>query len=88
MNFFTELSARWSASAPTFFKKVQAIGVWLLGTGLGLIAVPATIEQMLPNWDFDLSLLGSIASYIVLAGVIINVVAKLPVKDTDVLKKP
>ena len=87
MNFFTELSARWTASAPTFFKKVQSIGIWLLSTGLALIAVPATIEQMLPEFDFDLSLLGSIASYMVLAGVIINVVAKLPVKDVDVLKK-
>lgn len=87
MDFFTELSARWAASAPSFFKTVQKIGGWLLATGLGLIGVPAAIEQILPSYDFDLSLLGSIASYMVLAGVIVNVVAKLPVKDTDVLKK-
>lgn len=87
MNFFTELSARWSATAPTFFKTVQKIGGWLLATGLGLIAVPATIETMLPEFDFDLSLLGTISSYMVLAGVIINVVAKLPVSDVNDIKK-
>lgn len=87
MNFFTELQSRWSASAPAFFKTVQNIGTWLFGTGLGLVGVPAAIEQILPSYDFDLSLLGSIASYMVLAGVIINVIAKLPVKDTSEIKK-
>lgn len=82
MNFFTELSKRFSASAPAFFKKVQSIGNWLTVTGLGLVGVPAALEQVLPNTNFDLTLLGTIASYMVLSGIIINVVAKLPVTDS------
>jgi len=87
MAFLTELSSRWTATAPAFFKKVQKIGNWLTATGLGLVGVPAAIEQMLPSTDFNLSLLGSIASYMVLAGIVINVVAKLPVTDSVEIKK-
>jgi len=86
MEFLTEISKRLSASAPTFFKKIQKIGNWLWVTGIALIGVPATIEQVLPKFQFDLSLLGTISSYMVLAGVIITTLAKLPVSDIKDIK--
>lgn len=84
MNFFTELSNRWTESSPKFFKKLISFGAWLTATGLGLIGIPAGLTEIIPTAvDFDLSLLGKIASYMVLAGLIISVVAKLPVKDPE-----
>lgn len=88
MNFLTELFVRLQQSSPSWFKKLQNIGAWLSATGLGLIGIPAVLEQILPNAGFDLSLLAKIASYFVLAGIIINVVARTPVKDPSVLKEP
>lgn len=86
MNFFSEFAARWSASAPSFFHKIQDIAAWLVATGLALIGVPAIIEKLVPGYNFDLSLLGTIASYMILAGTIAGVVAKLPVKDVKDIK--
>lgn len=83
MNFFTELSKRWTEGSPKFFKKLISFGAWLTATGLGLIAIPAGLTELIPkDVNFDLSLLSKIASYLVLAGLIISVVAKLPVSDT------
>lgn len=84
MKFLTELSNRWSANSPLFFKKLISFGAWLTATGIGLIGVPAALEQIIPKTaNFDLSLLGTISSYMILAGLVISVVAKLPVKDPD-----
>lgn len=84
INFWTEWSNRWTANSPIFFKKLISLGAWLTATGIGLIGVPAGLEQIIPDTaNFDLSLLAKIASYMVLAGLIISVVAKLPVKDPD-----
>lgn len=84
MNFFTELSNRWTANSPNFFKKLISFGAWLTATGIGLIGVPAALQQIIPKTaNFDLSLLGTISSYMVLAGLIVSVIAKLPVKDPD-----
>lgn len=88
MDFFTELSKRWTANSPTFFKKLIKFGAWLTATGLGLIAVPAGLEEIIPKEvNFDLSLLLKIASYMVLSGLIISVVAKLPADNPDEIKK-
>lgn len=84
MNFFTELSNRWTANSPRFFKKLISFGAWLTATGAALVGVPAAAEQIIPETaNFNLSLLGTISSYMVLAGLIISIVAKLPVKDPD-----
>lgn len=85
MKFLTELSARWTASAPTFFKKIQSLGNWLTASGLGLIGVPAAANTMIGT-DIDLSLMVKIASYMIVAGLAITAVAKLPVRDTDQIK--
>lgn len=88
MNFFNELSKRWSADSPTFFKKLIKLGAWLVATGIGLIAVPAGIESIITKEvSFDFSLLIKIASYMILSGSIISVVAKLPADDPKQLNK-
>jgi len=87
MNFFTELTKRWSADSPAFFKKLMTFGTWLVSTGVALTAVPATLEEMIPKEvNFDLSLLVTISSYMVLSGVILSIVAKLPADDPEQLK--
>lgn len=82
MNFLKELSIRWTEGSPKFFKTLISIGAWLTATGLGLIGIPAGLTELIPKEvNFDLSLLGTISSYMVLAGLIVSVVAKLPVSD-------
>lgn len=89
MNFFTELSERWTANSPKFFKKLISFGAYLTATGIGLFGIPVALQELVPKeFTFDLTLLGTIASYMVLAGLIISVVAKLPVKDTDDINEP
>lgn len=82
MNFFTELSNRWSANSPKFFKKLSAFGAYLSATGTALIGIPAALNATVDT-DMNLSLLGTISSYMVLAGLIIAAVSNLPVKDPD-----
>jgi len=86
-NFLNELWNRWTETSPKFFKKLIAFGAWLTAAGGGLIGIPAALTAIIPKEvNFDLSLLGTIASYMVLAGLIISVVAKLPVNDTKKLE--
>lgn len=86
MNFLKELSNRWTEGSPKFFKKLISFGAWLTATGLGLIGIPAGLTELIPeDVNFDLSLLGTISSYMILAGLIISVVAKLPVSDPEKL---
>ena len=86
MNFVKETLVRLKAESPSYFKKVRLFADWLTATGLGLVGVPAAIEQMAPQFDFDLSLLMRIASYMIVAGIVIKVFGKLPVSDPEVLK--
>ena len=86
MDFFKETLVRLKAESPSYFNKARKFGDWLSATGLGLVGVPAAIEQIAPQFDFDLSLLMQIASYMILSGIIINRMAKLPVSDPEVLK--
>lgn len=79
--FVSELSKRLTKESPQFFKKVAKIGNWLTGLGLSLIGIPAAIQQVLPDSTFDLSLLAKIASYVVLAGIIITTVSKTTVAE-------
>lgn len=87
MKFLIELSNRWTEGSPKFFKTLISFGAWLTATGLGLIGIPAALTELIPKEvNFDLSLLSQISSYMILAGLIISVVAKLPVKDPEKLK--
>lgn len=84
MNFFTELSNRWTKESPKFQKKLVSFGLWLLSAGTALIGVPAAMTEIIPKEvNFDLSLLGTISSYMILAGLVISAVAKTAVKDPD-----
>lgn len=82
INFWTELSNRWSKTSPVFFKKFQAFGAWCTATGGALIGVPAALNATVET-TIDLSVMLRIASYLVLAGLVISAMSKLPVKDPD-----
>lgn len=77
MNFIKELSERWTQDSPAFFKKLQKFGAWLMGVGLGLFGVPATVEATM-KVNFDLSFIATIAGYFFVIGLVLTVVAKLP----------
>ena len=83
MNFFQELKNRAALESPKFFKKVQAVGVWLLAVGLALVGLPAGFEAVVPTANIDLSILLKVSSYMVLAGMIIKIIAGLPVINPD-----
>lgn len=72
MKFFTELSNRWTANSPKFFKKLQALGLYLSGASGAVLAIP-TIPDSLKN----------IAGYVLTAGLVLTAISKLPVKDPD-----
>lgn len=83
MKFLTELITRWQQDSPPFFIKMQQIGVWLMVTGGGLAGIPAAFNAVMPSANFDLSLLFKIATYMVLSGFIIKIVARTPVIDAN-----
>lgn len=72
MKFLTELMNRLTANSPKFFKKLQYFGLYLTGLGGGLVAIPGIPEKI-----------ATIGGYLLTAGAVISVVAKLPVKDPD-----
>lgn len=79
LNFWIELKNRLSSNSPKFFKKLQAIGVWLAGIATVLLTIPA-----LPDIIHDIS------GYIITGSLVMAAVAKMPVKDPDypTLDKP
>lgn len=83
MNTTKEFFNRLKGNTPLFFKKLISLGLWLVSTGVGLTAVPAIMEQTVPGFTADLSLLSTISSYMILAGTVLGIVAKLPVKDPN-----
>lgn len=82
MNFLREFYNRWNENSPLFFKKIRSFGAWLTATGTALVAVPATLNATVDT-GMDLSILATISSYIILAGLILTAVSKLPVKNPD-----
>ena len=87
---YKELKARWNAESPEIFQDIQKFGNYLIGLGTGIIAIPATLDQ-LAGVNMNLSLLGNIAGYVIFAGTIITTIAKLPVsssvRNPDIIKK-
>lgn len=75
-----EFKTRWKKESPLFFKKLTKIGNWLTASGISIISVPALIKEANPEADFNLALLGSAASYMVLAGILISIISKLTIK--------
>lgn len=72
MNFLTELNNRITSESPKFFKKLQALGLYLIGASTTVLAIPAIPENV-----------KIIASYALTAGLVLAAVSKLPVKDPD-----
>ncbi len=69
-----ELITRLSHPSPTFFKKIQVIGVSILGIGTALVATPG-----LPI------IIATIGGYLITGGTIATIVAKFTVSDNTVL---
>jgi hypothetical protein len=68
--FFKELLKRLNSGTPAFFKKMQGVGLYLSGIGAGLIAIPNIPE-----------ILSTTGGYLLTAGAVINVLARLPIED-------
>lgn len=74
-----EIIKRFLADTPTFFKRLIALGVSLGVVGAAFME-PHIASQLPPFF-------GKIASYMVTAGLVAGIIAKLTVKDPEVLKK-
>lgn len=72
MNFFTELNNRVSSDSPKFFKKLQALGLYLTGAAGSVLVIPGIPESV-----------KTIAGYALTVGAVLAAVSKLPVKDPD-----
>jgi len=69
-----ELIARFSNPSPTFFKKIQVLGVSILGIGTALVATPGLPAAIV-----------TIGGYMITGGTIATIVAKFTVSDSAVL---
>lgn len=69
-----ELITRLANPSPTFFKKIQVIGVAVLGIGTALVATPG-----LP------AIITTIGGYLITGGTIATIIAKFTVTDSSVL---
>jgi len=75
MKFITELYNRFTANSPKFFKKLQYFGLYLTTLGGGLVAIPGVPEKI-----------ATIGGYLLTAGAVLSVVAKLPVTNPEDVK--
>lgn len=76
-----QLWTRLTNESPSFFKKIQAIGLTLGVIGATLLAIPASVI-VLP------AAVLTYAGYFTVAGLVAAAVAKTPVIDASVLNKP
>lgn len=78
-----ELISRLTSPSPTFFKKLQAIGLTLTAIATTLMSLPSMIT------GFELpATLDKMTGYMMAIGLVIAAVAKTTVADTTVLKSP
>lgn len=70
-----EISARWQAESPKFFKKVQNIGVSLMAAGGAATAAPVVPNLHVPE------LITTLGGYALTAGFAIGIVSKLTCAD-------
>lgn len=85
MNFWQELRRRWALESPEFFEKIARFGAWLMGVALLVLApeMPAGVGIEMPQLVPPIVV--KIASYVFVAGVMMNRIAKLTVKDPSKL---
>ena len=74
-----EIIKRFTSESPTFFKRIQAIGITLGSIGAALLVLPASVI-VLP------STIVTMAGYFVAAGSVAAAVAKATVADPAVLQ--
>lgn len=72
-----EINARWKAESPTFFKKVQRMGVTLTAAGVAATATPAIPNAHIPE------IVTTLGGYAITAGLCISFISKLTVSDPD-----
>lgn len=73
-----EIMKRMSAESPSFFKKIQAIGISLGAAGAAILVIPASVIV------FPTAIITA-AGYFVAVGAVAAAVAKSTVKDPAVL---
>lgn len=77
-----EIIKRFSAESPSFFKKIQALGLTLGGVGGVIMSLP----ELAPTVQLP-EIIVKLAGYFVVAGLVSAAIAKTTVKDTSVLEK-
>lgn len=75
-----ELLTRITNESPSFFKKIQTLGITLGAVGVALLAIPASVI-VLP------ATVTTMAGYFIAAGTVAAAVAKTTVADAAVLEK-
>lgn len=70
-----EISARWQAESPKFFKKLQNLGVTLTATGVAATATPAIPSAHIPE------IIAKFGGYAITAGLSIGIISKLTCAD-------
>ncbi len=75
-----EIFKRLTNESPTFFKRIQALGITLGAIGAAILTIPVSVVA-LP------AIINTLAGYFVAAGLVAAAVAKTTVANPDVLKK-
>lgn len=76
MTIKNKLKARWNNESPSFWKKVQKIGVVCAALGGAIATAPIALPAVAVT----------ISGYLATAGVVAGVLAKLTVADSSVLE--
>lgn len=73
-----EIMKRMTAESPSFFKRIQTIGITLGAIGVAIMAIPASVIA-LPAF------VGTMAGYFIAIGTVAAAIAKTTVKDASIL---
>lgn len=73
-----EVSSRWKAESPSFFKKLQNLGVTLTATGVAATATPAIPNAHIPE------IVTTLGGYAITAGLCIGIISKLTCQDPPI----
>jgi len=76
-SFFAEMAERFKSDTPTFFKKVQLLGVKIIAVGAALALIPHA-----PSFFIH------IEGFLATSGAVMIAVAKLACSDTPDAQKP
>ncbi|MBT0812995.1 hypothetical protein KIH41_17035 [Litoribacter ruber] len=68
-----EIQQRWNAPTPPFFKRIQKVGMVLMGVGTAILAAPVSLPA-------SITLVGG---YILTGGTVLSAVAQFAKQDGD-----